>query len=325
MLLEVKNLSVQFGEGPRAARAVNNVSLSIDAGETVALVGESGCGKSVTGLSLMRLIETPPGRITSGEICLAGQDLLRIPLKDMRKIRGSEIAMIFQEPMTSFNPVYTIGDQLIETVLLHEKTTLQQAHARAEDLLTEVGIPAPGERMRQYPHELSGGMKQRAMIAMGLLCNPQLLLADEPTTALDVTVQAQILDLLRELQARHNMAVLLITHDLAVVAETVKRVYVMYASEIVEHAKVEELFREPLHPYTTGLFKCLPKLGGRREELHVIPGSVPNPSDFPSGCHFHPRCPLAKPICSQESPLLEEKRPGRLCACHLVEKVAAKV
>jgi oligopeptide/dipeptide ABC transporter ATP-binding protein len=320
MLLEVERLSVRFGEGPDAARAVNDVSLRVDAGETVGLVGESGCGKSVTGLSLLRLVESPPGRITGGRILWDGRDLLRAPEEDLRRLRGHDIAMVFQEPMTSFNPVFTIGDQLAEAVLLHERVSPRAARDRCVQMLRRVEIPSPEERLRQYPHELSGGMKQRAMIAMALLGRPRLLIADEPTTALDVTVQAQILDLLRQLQAETQMAGILITHDLAVVAEMVQRVYVMYASRIAEHASTEALFEEPLHPYTRGLFDCLPTVEGRREALHVIPGTVPDPAHHPAGCRFHPRCPWAKPVCSRLDPPLEEKRPGRLVACHLVQK-----
>jgi oligopeptide/dipeptide ABC transporter ATP-binding protein len=324
MLLSVQNLYVQFGEGERAARAVNDVSFHIDAGETVGLVGESGCGKSVTGLSLLRLVEDP-GRITGGAIRLEGTDALRLSRRELLGIRGKTISMVFQEPMTSFNPVYTIGNQLMEAILVHESPPLREAYDRCIEMLREVGIPAPEDRMRQYPHELSGGMKQRAMIAMALLQKPKLLVADEPTTALDVTVQAQILDLLAELQARHGMAVLLITHDLSVVAEVVDRVYVMYASRIAEHATVEALFAEPLHPYTKGLFQCLPQLRSRGERLTVIPGTVPDPTGHPPGCRFHPRCPLAEEICTRIDPPLEEKRPGRLVACHMVPKEDARV
>ena len=320
MLLEARHLSVQFGEGPAAARAVNDVSLSIDAGEAVGLVGESGCGKSVTGLSLMRLVESPPGRITAGEVRLGDRDLLRASDRELRGVRGQEIAMVFQEPMTSLNPVLTIGDQLTEAILLHERVAPEEAWTRSVAMLGEVGIPEPEDRMLQYPHELSGGMKQRAMIAMGLLCRPKLLIADEPTTALDVTVQAQILELLRSLRERYRMALLLITHDLAVVAETVERVYVMYASRIAEHARVEDLFGEPLHPYTRGLFACLPGRGRPGERLQVIPGRVPDPGHHPTGCRFHPRCPLAQEVCTRVDPPLELKRPERLVACHMVAR-----
>ncbi len=318
MLLDIDNLSVQFGEGKRAARAVNGVSLRIAAGETVGLVGESGSGKSVTGMSTLRLLEGTPARVTSGQVLWKDEDVLGMNPRELRHLRGQEIGMVFQEPMTSFNPVFTIGNQLVEAIRVHESVTEAEAASRAVEMLREVGIPLPEERMEQYPHELSGGMKQRAMIAMALLCQPDLLIADEPTTALDVTVQAQILDLLKRLQERHGMAILLITHDLAVVAETVRRVYVMYASRIVEQAGVEELFADPLHPYTKGLFRCLPGIGGRGEKLHVIPGSVPDPSQHPTGCRFHPRCPLADAICREVDPPLEAKRPGRTCACHMV-------
>ncbi|MHC4870552.1 MAG: ABC transporter ATP-binding protein [Planctomycetota bacterium] len=318
-LLAVDNLSIQFGSGERAARAVNNSSFHIEKGETVGIVGESGCGKSVTGLSLLRLIEYSGGTVTEGEIIFDGKNLINSSEKEMRSIRGTRIAMIFQEPMTSFNPVFTIGDQLTEAILIHEKVSFDEAWDRSIEMLTEVGIPLPERRMEQYPHELSGGMKQRAMIAMALLGNPDILIADEPTTALDVTVQAQILDLLKKLQQKNNMAVILITHDLSVVAETCDRVYVMYASKIVESASTIDLFKKPLHPYTTGLFNCLPRIDLNVDRLKIIDGTVPDPRDFPSGCKFHPRCPKVQDICRDKEPLLENKSEKRLCACHFAE------
>jgi oligopeptide/dipeptide ABC transporter ATP-binding protein len=319
MLLSVDSLSVQFGKGNSAIHAVNNVSFHINKGETVGLVGESGCGKSVTSLSLLRLIEKPAGKITNGQILLDGYDLTSATTRDMKKIRGSKIGMIFQEPMTSFNPVFTIGEQLTEAILIHKSITYNDAWNTCVEMLENVGIPSPEERMTQYPHELSGGMKQRAMIAMALVCQPQLLIADEPTTALDVTVQAQILELLADIQRKYDMSILLITHDLSVVAETCDRVYVMYASEIVEESSTSKLFKNPLHPYTRGLFNSLPTLHNSGEKLNTIPGQVPNPQDFPTGCHFHPRCPNAQDVCRNEKPILEEKSLGQKCACHMVE------
>jgi oligopeptide/dipeptide ABC transporter ATP-binding protein len=319
MLLEVKNLSVQFGSGPHAARAVNDVSISIDKGETVGLVGESGCGKSVTALSILRLLDSP-GRIAGGEILLNGENLLSLSERRMRHVRGKKISMVFQEPMTSFNPVFTIGDQLIEAIRVHQPVPLTDAWSRSVELLDEVGIPSPEERMLQYPHELSGGMKQRAMIAMALLGDPQLLIADEPTTALDVTVQAQILDLAKILVEKRGMAMLLITHDLSVVAEVCDRVYVMYASRIAEAAPVRKIFENPLHPYTRALFRCLPRIDKEEQSLDVIPGNVPDPSRFPPGCRFHPRCPISVDICKHTDPPLELKRNRHFCACHRVEK-----
>src|SRR5687767_9524998 len=264
--------------------------MSIFPGQTVALVGESGCGKSVTALSILRLIPQPPGRILDGEVHLEGRNLIPIQEREMRAVRGKEIAMIFQEPMTSLNPVYTVGDQIVEAVTLHQHVTRRQAYDIAEQSLREVGIADPGRRIGEYPHQMSGGMRQRVMIAMALSCKPKLLIADEPTTALDVTIQAQILELLRKLQREQGMAIMLITHDLGVVAENADVVAVMYASRIVEFARVEELFDHPKHPYTEGLFRAVPKLGARASRLDTIPGTVPNPAKFPPGCKFHPRC-----------------------------------
>jgi oligopeptide/dipeptide ABC transporter ATP-binding protein len=314
-LLRVESLSVTFGRGPGAARAVRDVSFGIPRGETVGLVGESGCGKSVTSLAVLGLVP-PPGRVEEGGIRFDGRDLRALAPGELRGVRGAEIAMIFQEPMTSLNPVYTIGNQVVEALRTHERVPESEARRRARDGLAEVGIPNPDLALRQYPHELSGGMKQRAMIAMALVCRPKLLIADEPTTALDVTIQAQILDLLRRLQAERGMSMLFITHDLGVVAEVAHRVCVMYAGRIVETAATADLYAEPLHPYTIGLFRSLPRLQGTRETLYTIPGQVPNPARIPPGCPFHPRCERAMAVCREVDPPLEEKAPGRRCACH---------
>ncbi len=320
-LLEVKNLKTYFYGESGVIPAVDDVSWSVKRGETLALVGESGCGKTVSALSVMRLIPQPPGRIEGGRIMLHtdgdSQDLVHLPEAQMRRIRGSRIAMIFQEPMTSLNPVYTIGDQIAEAVQLHENVSRSEAWQRAVAMLARVGIPDPARRACEYPHQMSGGMRQRVMIAMALSCNPDLLIADEPTTALDVTIQAQILDLLARLQTETGMSILLITHDLGVVAQIAHRVAVMYASKIVEMTDVNSLFAEPLHPYTQGLFKALPRLGGKADRLEVIPGVVPNPAHFPPGCNFHPRCPLGcnDKRCQTREPQLLEVKPGHWVAC----------
>ncbi|MCE9590374.1 MAG: ABC transporter ATP-binding protein [Planctomycetes bacterium] len=313
-LLRIDNLAVSFS-GPRGrVRAVGGVNLSIYPRQTLAVVGESGCGKSVTSLSILRLVPTPPGRFDSGCIywspdgVAAPADLLTLDEKAIRAVRGKDIAMIFQEPMTSLNPVYTIGEQIIEAVLLHQKVNRAGAVEVAVRALEDVGIADPRARLKEYPHQLSGGMRQRVMIAMALACNPKLLLADEPTTALDVTIQAQILELLRRLQNERGLSVLLITHDLGVVAENADVVAVMYAGRVVEYGSVLDVFHNPLHPYTKGLFASMPVLGRARTRLDTIPGNVPNPVDFPSGCPFHPRCAamLGDTQCSgAEPPLLE--------------------
>lgn len=293
-LLELKNLNIAFNTERGEIRPVRDVSYSIYPGQTLAVVGESGCGKSVTALSILRLIPTPPGKVLSGEVLMEGRDLLKLSEPEMRTVRGRDIAMIFQEPMTSLNPVYTIGEQIAEAVILHQKLNRKQAYEAAEEAMRDVGISDPGRRLYEYPHQMSGGMRQRVMIAMALSCKPKLLIADEPTTALDVTIQAQILELLRKLQREKGMSILLITHDLGVVAENADVVAVMYASRIVEYAPVEEVFDHPLHPYTEGLLKSVPKLGAHSERLVSIPGAVPNPAKFPSGCKFHPRCPRTR-------------------------------
>ena len=322
-LLEVRELQTHFFTDDGVVRAVDGVSYAIGAGETLAVVGESGSGKSVTALSILRLIASPPGRVVGGSIRFRGRDLLALADAEMRAIRGREISMIFQEPMTSLNPVYTCGEQIIEVVMLHERATRAAARARAIEMLALVGIPAPEQRVDEYPHQMSGGMRQRVMIAMALACRPALLIADEPTTALDVTIQAQILDLLKRLQRELGMAVLLITHDLGVVAETADRVAVMYAGQVVEYADVRTTFRATRHPYTAGLLASLPRLGEEHERLRVIPGQVPDPARFPTGCRFHPRCPVAVERCRTEVPALRDVGGGHLARCFRAEEIAS--
>ena len=323
-LLEVENLQTHFGTIDGVVRAVEGLSFQIEAGETVAIVGESGCGKSVTSMSILRLIAEPPGRI-AGKIRFQGRDLLTLSETEMRQIRGNDISMIFQEPMTSLNPVLTVGRQIGETLELHQGMKRQQAEARAVEMLTLVGISAPARRVREYPHQLSGGMRQRVMIAMALACNPKLLIADEPTTALDVTIQAQILDLMRDLKTRLGSAILLITHDLGVVAEMAQRVVVMYAGRKVEEAAVRDIFADPRHPYTRGLIGAVPKLGsslveGGRTKLAEIPGLVPSLHKPIVGCAFASRCVLATDFCRVVAPAIEAKAPGHLVACHYAER-----
>ncbi len=322
-LLELRDLQTHFFTDDGVVRAVDGVSYDIQPGETLAVVGESGSGKSVTALSILRLVADPPGRIVGGTIKFRGRDLLPLPIAEMRAIRGKEISMIFQEPMTSLNPVYTCGEQIIEVVMLHERLPRIEARKRAIEMLALVGISSPEQRVDEYPHQMSGGMRQRVMIAMALACKPAILIADEPTTALDVTIQAQILELLKRLQKEMGMAVLLITHDLGVVAETADRVAVMYAGQVVEYCDVVSTFRRTRHPYTAGLLASLPKLGEEGTSLRVIPGNVPNPARFPSGCRFHPRCPLADARCRSELPLLRELTPGHLVRCHRAEEIAS--
>ena len=322
-LLDVRGLRTQFSTEDGIVRAVDGVSFVLHAGETLALVGESGSGKSVTSLSILRLVAAPQGRIVGGEVRFRGRDLLTLGDKEMRSVRGREIAMIFQEPMTSLNPVFTCGDQIAEVLELHQHLSRTAARARAIEQLALVGIPAPEQRVDEYPHQLSGGMRQRVMIAMALACRPAVLIADEPTTALDVTIQAQILDLLGRLRRELGMAVLLITHDLGVVAETADRVAVMYAGQVVEQAGVHALFRQPLHPYTAGLLASLPRLGEARTRLRTIPGQVPDPTAFPAGCRFHPRCPLAQERCRRETPELVAFGDGRSARCWRADEIAA--
>jgi len=347
-LLEIKDLSIAFETNRGEIRPVRDVSLSIFPGQTAALVGESGCGKSVTAMSVLRLIPSPPGKVLGGQVLFEGRDLLKLSEREMRSVRGKDIAMIFQEPMTSLNPVFTIGDQIAEAVRLHQHLGAREAYAVAEQALRDVGINDPGRRLHEYPHQMSGGMRQRVMIAMALACKPKLLIADEPTTALDVTIQAQILELLRKLQRETGMSILLITHDLGVVAENADTVAVMYASRVVEAATVEELFDHPQHPYTEGLFKSVPKLGARAQRLETISGQVPNPARFPEGCKFHPRCARTRALamnaasaqdvaevesggerfnvmrlCKTMEPVLKEVRPKQWASCHFVENYAS--
>ena len=313
-LLEVENLQVHFRTPTGINRAVDGVSFHVDPGETLAIVGESGCGKSVTSMSMMRLIPEPPGKI-AGSIRLEGRDILALSDREMRALRGNDISMIFQEPMTSLNPVLTVGRQIGETLRLHQGLDQAQAEARAVEMLTLVGIPEPARRVREYPHQLSGGMRQRVMIAMALACNPKLLIADEPTTALDVTIQAQILDLLSAVRREFNMAMVLISHDLGVVAENCDRVCVMYAGRIVERAPATRLFDDPWHPYAQGLIRALPPLDGARRRLQAIPGTVPDPRTLPSGCAFAPRCHHAGDDCHAGVPPLAPSEQDRAVAC----------
>lgn len=315
-LLEIRNLRTHFHIGKRVVKAVDGVSLTVKPGEMLALVGESGCGKSVTAMSIMRLVPEPPA-VLQGEILFAGRNLLQLSNEEVRAIRGKEISMIFQEPMTSLNPAYSVGDQIAEAVQVHGLYDRKAAWARAVEMLELVGIPAAAQRAREYPHQMSGGMRQRVMIAMALACNPRLLLADEPTTALDVTIQAQILDLVRKLAAEFHTALVLITHDLGVVAEMAQSMAVMYAGRIVEQGTVEAVFAEPCHPYTAGLMDSIPRLdGGKKEKLHTIEGVVPDLSELPPGCTFADRCEYARPHCRSQAPTLVRQSDGRLVACH---------
>jgi len=317
ILLSLENISTHFFTEEGVARAVQDVSFSVRRGKTLGLVGESGCGKSVTALSIMRLVPDPPGKIVGGRVIFEAEDLRCFSEKQMREIRGNNIAMIFQEPMTSLNPVFTVGNQIVEAIRLHQRKGLKQAWGDAVEMLRKVGIADPAKRVREYPHQMSGGMRQRVMIAMAVSCEPRLLIADEPTTALDVTIQAQILDLLDELQAQNGMSILLITHDLGVVAERADDVAVMYASRIVEMAESAALFAEPLHPYTQGLLKSLPRLGISEKRLATVSGVVPNPLHFPTGCKFHPRCLIGfdDRRCHSIEPQLRQVREGRCVAC----------
>jgi len=320
-LLDVKSLKTHFFTDEGVIRAVDGIDLYIEKGETLGIVGESGSGKSVTALSIMRLIPQPPGRIVQGSITYAGRDLIGLSNSAIRKVRGKEIAMIFQEPMTSLNPVFTCGEQIAEALRLHEGLGRRDAMDKTVEMLKIVHIPNAERRVKEYPHQLSGGMRQRIMIAMALSCHPKLLIADEPTTALDVTIQAQILELLNELKAKLGMAILLITHDMGVIAETAQRVDVMYGAQIVEEAPVGELFKEPLHPYTQGLLRSIPRIdvaATTKQKLQPIPGTVPTLRGAAKpGCRFAPRCQFVKPVCADQDPVLKELRPGHKVACFL--------
>lgn len=318
-LLEVKNLRTSIKTKKGYRHAVQDVSFQMNRGEILGIVGESGCGKSMTALSILKLVSSPPVYITGGEILYDGTDLLKIDKKEMRKIRGNRISMIFQEPMTSLNPVYTVGRQIMEAIFLHQKTDKKQAFKKAVETLRIVGIPAPEQRMKEYPHQLSGGMRQRVMIAMALSCRPELLIADEPTTALDVTIQAQILDELKRLQKQFGTSIIMITHDLGVVADMAHRVLVMYAGQVVEYGTVEEIFKRPLHPYTKGLMESIPRLDQTVEKLHVIKGMVPGLNEMPEGCRFCPRCTEAMEICRKKEPELFDSS-GHRTRCWLYKE-----
>jgi len=319
-LIEVRNLRTHFHTDEGVAKAVDGVNWSIPRGRTLGLVGESGCGKSVSALSILRLIQSPPGRIESGEILYRGEDILTMNESELREIRGNEISMIFQEPMSSLNPVFTIGNQIEEAITLHQDVSGNEARKRAIEMLRKVNIPDAESRVDAYPHQLSGGMKQRAMIAMALSCNPQLLIADEPTTALDVTIQAQLLELLKDLQEEFDMSILLITHDLGVVAELADYVAVMYAGKIQEFGDADTIFHDPKHPYTEGLFESRPQIRQHRKRLKVIHGSVPDATRFPSGCRFHPRCPEKMDHCPDVDPPMLEVEENHWARCLLFEE-----
>ena len=317
-ILEVIDLKTYFDTDEGTVKAVDGVSFHLDKGETLAVVGESGSGKSVMSLSMMRLIPTPPGRIAGGKIMFEGKDLVTKTEREMRKIRGNDISMIFQEPMTSLNPVYTVGDQIAEAIVLHQGKSHREAMKMAAEMLDLVGIPEPGKRVKNFPHQMSGGMRQRVMIAMALSCGPKLLIADEPTTALDVTIQAQILDLMRKLQNEIGMSILFITHDLGVVAEMADRAVVMYAGRAVEEAHVNDIFANPQMPYTLGLLNSIPRVdraAEHQDRLMAIPGNVPNPLNLPQGCAFHPRCRFVQDKCKVAIPNLEDTGNGHMVRC----------
>ena len=312
--LSIRDLTIHYASGKRTVRAVNGISFDIEKGKTLGLVGETGAGKTTTALGILNLIPKPPGKIVSGEIIFEGEDLLKKSKKEMRKIRGNNISMIFQDPMTSLDPVVTVGDQIAEVIRLHQATSRKEAQQKAVDMLELVGIP--GERYNEYPHQFSGGMKQRVMIAMALACNPSLLIADEPTTALDVTIQAQILELMANLRREFGSSMLLITHDLGVVAEVCDNVAIMYAGEIVEYGDLRHIYRNASHPYTEGLFGSIPNLNDETDRLKPIRGLMPDPADLPAGCSFAPRCPYATDRCRAEDPATYEIEPGHLVKCH---------
>ena len=312
--LSIRDLTIHYASGKRTVRAVNGISFEIEKGKTLGLVGETGAGKTTTALGILNLIPKPPGKIVSGEIIFEGEDLLKKSKKEMRKIRGNKISMIFQDPMTSLDPVVTVGDQIAEVIRLHQATSRKEAQQKAVDMLELVGIP--GERYNEYPHQFSGGMKQRVIIAIALACNPSLLIADEPTTALDVTIQAQILELMANLRREFGSSMLLITHDLGVVAEVCDNVAIMYAGEIVEYGDLRHIYRNASHPYTEGLFGSIPNLNDETDRLKPIRGLMPDPADLPAGCSFAPRCPYATDRCRAEDPATYEIEPGHLVKCH---------
>ncbi|MBM7570048.1 ABC transporter ATP-binding protein [Aquibacillus albus] len=314
-ILEVRQLQTHFFTDEGISKAVDGVDFVLHKGETLGIVGESGCGKSITSMSILRLIDSPPGKIVGGEVVFKGENLLSKSEATMRKIRGNEISMIFQEPMTSLNPVFSVGEQIAEVFRVHQNMGRKEAWKKAVEMLKLVGIPSPEERAKQEPHELSGGMRQRVMIAMALSCNPEILIADEPTTALDVTIQAQILELMKTLQNELGMGVIMITHDLGVVSETCDRVAVMYAGKVVEYATADDLFDQPKHPYTIGLMNSLPRMDIDQESLQAIPGNVPSPYNMPNGCRFAPRCPHAKGICHDAIPELRNTDDGSQVRC----------
>jgi oligopeptide/dipeptide ABC transporter ATP-binding protein len=324
-LISIRGLKTNFYTYAGVVKALDGIDLDIYHNETLGLVGETGCGKSVTALSIIRLIQWPPGRIDAGSITFEGRDLLKLSNHEMHAVRGNKISMIFQEPMTSFNPVFTVGNQISEVLILHQKMNKKTAWSKAIEMLEFTGVPAPERVAKSYPHELSGGMLQRAMIAMALACKPMLLIADEPTTALDVTIEAQILELMKDLKAKSDSSILLITHDLGVIAEMCDRVGVMYAGNIVELGAVERIFKKPAHPYTSGLICAIPTLATKKEcKLEMIPGSVPNLVFPPSGCRFHPRCSKAMDVCKKDKPKPFEIEPGHFVACHLYDQTGGK-
>jgi oligopeptide transport system ATP-binding protein len=320
-VLEVRGLQVEFRTRDGVVRAVNGVSYTVDRGEALAILGESGSGKSVSAQAVMGLIDSPPGFVTAGEIRYRGQDILRMPEEEQRELRGRKIAMVFQDALSALNPVFSVGDQIAEMYRVHEGMSRKDARTRAVEMMDRVNIPSAAARYGDYPHQFSGGMRQRIMIAMALALGPDVLIADEPTTALDVTVQAQIMDLLAELQRENHMALILITHDLGVVADVADRIAVMYAGRIVETGTVRELYRDPAHPYTEGLLRSIPRVDQKGKELTPIGGSPPNLLRIPPGCPFHPRCPYARDNCRVDEPPLRQVRPGRLAACHYAEEV----
>jgi peptide/nickel transport system ATP-binding protein len=320
ILVDIKNLILNFNTNRGQITALDGIDLKLYKNESLGLVGETGCGKSITALSIMRLIPAPPGKIVQGEIFFDGKDLLKIPETEIRRIRGAKISMIFQEPSTSLNPVFKVGDQIIEAIQLHQKLGREKGKRKTVEMLEKVGMPDPKDIINRFPHELSGGMQQRIMIAIALSSNPKLLIADEPTTALDVTTQAQILDLIKDLKKDIISSMLLITHDLGIVAEICNRVAVMYTGNIIEHAELKTLFKSPLHPYTRGLLDAIPKMNAHKKELGFIPGTLPDLMKLPEGCKFNPRCPHQMEICLKKKPELEEVKEGHFAACHLYSK-----